>query len=151
MLFQSRYEQAELLCLDISICRIMNFSWDTTDTHTQSCWVIPLALFGYIYSWKRQTVQTCAPLCRAEEWFSFTFTAQRGCFISFTRQHSLFRHYPHLCDLFVLSFVAFTLSCHPVSGLLFHIWSSCLMFARSGPPYTGDFSQLLRYESTCTS
>lgn len=39
MLFQSRYEQAELLCLDISICRIMNFSWNTADTHThtQSC------------------------------------------------------------------------------------------------------------------
>lgn len=36
MLFQSRYERAEPLCLDISVCRIMNFSWNTTvtDTHT---------------------------------------------------------------------------------------------------------------------
>lgn len=38
MFFQSQYEQAEPLCLDIPVCRIMNFSWNTkvSDTHTHT-------------------------------------------------------------------------------------------------------------------
>lgn len=110
MFFQSQYEQAEPLCLDISVCRIMNFSWNTkvSDTHihthahtiTQSYWVILRALFGYIYSWKRQTVQACAPFYRGIVYIltpCFSFTTLRGCFISFTPAQLITSH---ICLLF---------------------------------------------------
>lgn len=113
MLFQSRYEQAEPLCLDISVCRIMNFSWNTkvTDTHTHR--VILRALFGYIYSWKRHVC------CCTEEWFNTVFLSQRGCFISSISAHLIRRIFSHRFEM-LLCFL--------------------LCFATSGPPYTADYS-----------
>lgn len=112
MFFQSHQEQSEPLCLDISVWSIMNFSWNTkvslshTHTHTDrvSYWVILQALFGYIYSWKRQTVQPCALFYRGIVYIlthCFSFTVLRGCFISFTPAQLIT---PHICLLVSLFF-----------------------------------------------
>lgn len=121
MLFQSQYEEAEQLCLDISVCRIMNFSWNTkvSDTHThtptlsQSNWVDLRALFGCIYYWKRQTVQACAPFYRElrnDLHFStlFCFLSSES-FISLSAQ--LIRHVSHSCFIGVLLFYVFLSVC----------------------------------------
>lgn len=93
MLFQWQWEWAQSLCLDISVWGVMNFSWNTKvsartrpRTHTQSSWVTLWALFGYIYSWKRQTVQRAQFYRRTVYILTqcFSFTAPRGCFLSKT-------------------------------------------------------------------
>lgn len=94
MLFQWQWEEAQSLCLDISVWGVMNFSWNTkvsarsrTRTRTQSSWVILWALFGYIYSWKRQTARPCVQFYRGTVYIlthCFSFTALRGCFLSKT-------------------------------------------------------------------
>lgn len=67
--------------LNLRLCVIINFSWNTkvTDTHTPgpiSCRVFLRTLFGYIYSCKRRTVSSVS--CRAHKRLT---TPVSGCFV----------------------------------------------------------------------
>lgn len=91
MFFQSQYEP---LCLDISFCGIMNFSWNTkvshwhTHTHTELLSDSANLIWVYLFLKKANSAGMCTRFYSGAVYIltrCFSFTAMRGCFISLTQ------------------------------------------------------------------